>query len=347
MITLRPGWHRLRRILGRPVADIAARAVERIELWPAEERAFPPAILIPGMAERITGTEFAGLDDTLAALAGGRPALVPPTMAWRLRHVDLIDGVLYAAGGERHLRPRTRRALPFARRPVPDPGGVLTESWSGNRWFGNWLMDNCVAYPLHAGLGEPLTTAPPGTGHVPRYEEVLGIRARRVTAARFDTLTLVDDLPQNGGKFARAAAMRARLLAGRDPAPLPGVWLWRGQTGDRRVMMNEDDIAGRLARDHGFRVLEPPRMTVDALIDACAGAQVVAGVEGSHLVHGIAVAPPGAAVLTIHPPDRVTTALKVFTDRLGQHFACVVAAGNQHAFRADWGDVARTLDLVP
>lgn len=347
MITLRPGWHRLRRLLGRPVPDIAARAVERIELWPAETRAFPPAILIPGMADRITGVEFSTLPETRLALASDRPVEVGPTLAYRLRDVDLIDGVLYAAGGERHIRRRSRRAWPAARRPPDDPGGVLPESWSGNRWFGNWLMDDCLAWPLHEGLGAPLTTAPPGTGHVPRYEELLGITARRVTEARFATLTLIDDLPQNGGKIARAAAMRARLMAGRNPAPVPGVWLWRGRTGDQRILVNEDEIANRLARDRGFRVLDATTMTVDALMDACGAARVIAGVEGSQLVHGLAAAPEGAAILTIQPPDRVTTALKLFADRLGQRFAVVVGAGDQRAFRADWGDVARTLDILP
>jgi acyl-CoA synthetase (AMP-forming)/AMP-acid ligase II len=179
---------------------------------------------------------------------------------------------------------------PRARRPPDDPGGVLPEGWRGNRWFGNWLMDNCLAHPLHEGPGEALTTAPPGTGHVPRQAQRLGITARRVTDALFDTLTLIDDLPQDGGKIARAAAMRARLLAGRDPRPVPGVWLWRGRTGDQRIMPNEEEIANRLARDHGFLILDPTTMTVDALMDACGAARVVAEVEGSQPVHGQAVA---------------------------------------------------------
>jgi len=81
------------------------------------------------------------------------------------------------------------------------------------------------------------------------------------------------------------------------------------------------------------------------LIEACGAARAIVGVEGSHLVHGIIVAPPGAAILPIQPPDRVAATLKQLSDRLGQRYGLVVAEGNDTVFTLDWSDLALTLDL--
>lgn len=345
VVSFRPITNRLRRLAGHSPPDVISVAVDRWQVSPAETTRFPPAYVLPAHYDRIVRTEFATLPETIAALRSDRDMQVAPTMAYLLRDADLVDGVLYVGGAERHLRQRRRRSAVF-RRPEVDLSGAMYETWVGNRWFGNWLTDNGITYPLAAAAGKPVTTAPQGTGHVPRYEALLGIAPTRIGDAHFNEMTLFDDLPQNAGKRARAAAMRDLLLAGRTPAPVPGVFLLRGRTGDQRLLENEDDIATRLNVDYGFTILDATKMTVDALIDACGGARVVAGVEGSQLVHGLVVAPPGSTLFTIQPPDRVTAAMKLMTDRMDQTFALVVAEGNEHVFRADWGDVARTMDLL-
>nr|WP_152827280.1 glycosyltransferase family 61 protein [Fertoeibacter niger] len=343
-MSFRPTINWLLRLAGQTPPDVITAAVDRWEITPRETRRFPPAFVLPAHYDRIRGTEFATLPETIHALRADHDVQVPPTMGYLLRDADLVDGVIYANGAERHLR-QQRRSLAF-RRPEVELSGALYETWVGNRWFGNWLVDNGITYPLAAAAGNPVTTAPPGKGHVPRYEELLGMAPRRITDAHFRELILFDDMPQNTGKQARAAAMRDMLLAGRNPAPVPGVFLLRGRTGDQRLLENEDEIAGRLQADHGFTIIDATQKTVDELMDACGNARVIAGVEGSQLVHGMAVSPPGSTLFTIQPPDRVTAAMKLMTDRLDQSFALVVAEGNARNFRADWGDVARTLELL-
>lgn len=338
-------WNRLRKAVGIGGEDFLAHAVESWEVAPACETDFPAAILLPGHVERISGTIFGSHDETIQALLGKAGHRAGPTRGYRFRDVDHVDGVLYAGSAEWHLRVRKARGV-LLRRPAEALSGALYEGWSGNRWFGNWLMEDCTTWPLAADTGMAVTTAPPPKGHVPRYEELLGMAPRRIGDVHFDELILFNDLPNNQSRVARAAAVRERLRAGRPDAPFAGIWLMRGSTGDARVMENEEQIAGLLAERYGYKVIWPERHTVDDLLDLCAGARVVAGVEGSQLVHGLAVMAPGGTLLTVQPPDRVTAAMQVMSDRLGHKFALLVAEGNTHHFRVQPDEMLRLHDLV-
>jgi hypothetical protein len=342
---LRPLTNKLRRIAGFGPADLTDLAIERWEISPAEIRDVPPAICLPGQAERITRTEFAPLRDVLMSLHGDPCEHVPATMAYRLRDVDFVDGVLYAGNAELHLRRRRRSPLAH-RRPRHSISGAIYETWVGNRWFGNWLLDDCLSYRLAETAGDPVTSTPPRGGHVPRYEELLSMSPARVEDVHFDELILFDDHHNNSGRLARAQDMRDRLLAGRDPAPNPGVFLYRGRSGDARVLENEDELAEKLQAQYGFRIMFPEDHTVDELLDACGATRIVAGVEGSQLNHGMAVMPPGGTLLTLQPADRATTAMKLLSDRWQQRFAMIVGAGHAGSFRIAWDDLRRTLDLI-
>lgn len=335
----------LRRLGRGAMPDVTALAQERWEASPGHPAWVPPGIHLPGQIERIRGTEFASLEHTIRVLRGGFEMWQEPTWAYRLTDVDLVDGTLYAQGGERPLRPRSRRAAAY-RTPHEALRGALYESWTGNRWFGSWLSEDCLTYRLAEAAGPPITTAPAGELHGPVYEALLGMAPLRVDAAHFDEVILIDDLPNNEGKAARARDMRDRLLAGRDPAPVPGVFLLRGQSGARRLLANEREVADRLAAEYGFVVLDPMASSVDAIREACAGARVVAGVEGSHLVHGTVMMPQDAVLFVIQPPERTLVTLKALTDRQGQSFAFVVAEGGMDGFVADWTEIRRTLDLA-
>ncbi len=153
-------------------------------------------------------------------------------------------------------------------------------------------------------------------------------------------------MPNNTGKSQRAAQMRRRLLAGRSCSPLPGVFILRGKSGDARVMENERQIAEQMAQTYGFHLLDPMAASVDQIAQLCGEAAVIAGVEGSHLVHGLAMMPPEAALLVFQPPDRTVAALKTLTDRQGQRYALLVGQGSTAGFTVNWDEVRRTLDLL-
>lgn len=345
MISFRPLQGKLGKLMRRPVPDLLARSEDRWEVASGSEGYVPPAVFLPGQIERIRDTEFAPIDDVVQSFRGGFGTYENPTVGHRFRNVDLVDGVLYANGCQRHLRTRRTRSLTY-RRPDEALSGTMYESWVGNRWFGNWLSDDCLTYMLADTVGQPVTTAPDPTGHVPRYESLLGMAPRRLGDIHFEELVLFEDLANNAGKAQRAWAMREKLLLGRKIDPLPGVFLLRGKSGDARVLENERRIAEKMAGTYGFQVLDPTHATVEQIADVCGQAAIIVGVEGSHLVHGLAMMPPGAALFVIQPPDRTVAALKILTDRQEQRYAFVVAEGSQQKFRANWDEIKRTLDLL-
>lgn len=345
MLSLRPLQTYGRRLIGSPQPDLAENARDRWQLAPGRQRHVPPAVHLPGQLERIRGTEFAAPEVVLKALRGGYDSLDPPTTAFRVENVDLVDGVLYARGRQRHLRARRSRA-PVYRIPREVISATMYESWLGNRWFGNWLSDDCLTYLLVDPGSTAVTSMVQPTGHMPRYESLLGMTPLRKENVHFRELILFDDMPNNDGKTQRAAEMRRRLLAGRSCRPLPGVFILRGSSGDARVMQNEREIAEQMARTYGFHLLDPMAASVDEIADLCGAAAIVAGVEGSHLVHGLATMPPGAALLVFQPPDRTVAALKTLTDRQDQRYALVVGEGSTAGFTVGWDDVRRTLDLL-
>lgn len=342
---IRPIANRFCRLVGLPRPELTDLAIERWEISPAETREVPPVIALPGQAERITRTEFAPIEAVLQSLAGDSAEFIPATMGYRLRDVDFVDGALYAGGAELHLRRRQRSHLTH-HHPRDSISGALYESWVGNRWFGNWLLDDCLSYRLAEEYGQPVTSTPPRGGHVPRYEELLSMNPQRIGDVHFDELILFDDHHNNSGRLARAQDMRQRLIAGHELTPCPGVFLYRGRSGDARILENEDEIAEKLESQYGFRIIFAEDHSVDELICACGDTMIIAGVEGSQLNHGMAVMPPGGTLLTMQPADRATTAMKLLTDRWQQRFALMVGHGTAEGFRIEWSEVQATLDLI-
>ena len=348
MHSLRPITNRLSRLLGLSRGTLLDAAIERWEIHPAEAVEISGGIWLPDQVEHIARTEFGALPDILAQMQGDPVEWTPATMGYRLRDVDFVDGVLYARGAKLGLRDRKHGGSHLSyRRPERSLSGSMYESWIGNHWFGNWLLNDCLAYRLAEGVGHPTCSAPQRSGHIARYEELLGMAPERVGDVHFDELVVFDDVYNNASRQARAQDHRARILAGRDLPALPGVFIYRGTSGAARILENEAEIAERLEVEFGFRTLYIDRHSVDEIAEAVGGTDLVVGVEGSQLAHGVIAMRPGGTILTLQPADRVTTSLKLLTDCWRQTYAMVVGHGSSSGgFRVDWGQLCRTLDLI-
>jgi hypothetical protein len=333
----------LHRLLRRRPRDILSAAVEQWQIAPGNSVEVRPAKRLTGQLCRIRGAEFGTVAQVVKDFVGGHDAMQPPTMGYRLKDVLLIDGVLYAGDAVRHLKRRSNR-LPVRFVPQDIESAASYESWLGNRWFGNWLSDDCLTYALAKQSGQPFTSHP-ATGHMAAYEQALDMRPSRQTAARFGELILFDDQSHNDDKRQRADRLRQRLTGGRSERH-PGIFLLRRRSGALRMLANEREIAERLAARRGFTILDPSTASLEEIVRLCSGAAVVAGVEGSHLVHGLAVMPPDARAFVIQPPDRTVSALKRLTDRQGQDYSLLVGVGTHEAFSVNGDEVERTLDLA-
>ena len=98
-----------------------------------------------------------------------------------------------------------------------------------------------------------------------------------------------------------APSFRARLIGGREPERHPASSCCAAAPGRSGSGMNERAIAERLVAEHGFRVLDPSTAPLSKIVEACGGASIVAGVEGSHLVHGLMLMPRKATLMVVQP----------------------------------------------
>lgn len=341
---LRPGYSALRRLVGLPSPDILEAAQDRWVLAEGTPLEVRKAKCLPGQLDRITGSDSGTVQQVIRDFIGGFESPQLPTIAFQLRDIALVGGVLYSGTAFRQLRHSAPRLTASLKQNVT-PDAALYESWLGNRNFGAWLSDDCLTYRLAEFYGHPVATQA-ATGQKSEYERKLGMAAARLPDTWFAELTLFDDTSHNDNKRFRATDLRRRLI-GDEPTRHSGVFLLTGSTGACRELANERAVAEQLVKKRGFRVIDPSTASLPEILEACAGAQVVAGVEGSYLTHGLMVMPPEARLLVIQPPTKAGSALKMITDRQGQDYSLVIGSKGRggSVFTADFHEIERTLDL--
>ncbi len=334
---------RVRRRAPRGLGEVAAR--RWVVAGPHETRV-PAAYFLDGQLERIRGWAF--MDEHPGRdMTGGDVTTHGPTTAFLLRDAVVLDGVIYCANACEHLRARSHRLPRLYASETLDRGAVACTP-GGNRWFGTWVMDDCTLHQLARDEGRPVTTNPPMSAQARAYADLFDVHPRLVDGAHFRELVVFEDLGQNPHKAARFETMRRAVRSRYEASPHPGVFLRRGGAGARRVLRNEDEIAEHLRRHRGFRIVDPMSASVDEVLRDCVGARVVAGIEGSGLIHGVLGQTAGDAILTLQPPDRFVSVYKHLADRDGQSFAFVVGRTvGDGDFHVELDEVDRTLDLLP
>lgn len=346
------------RLARKPLATLQRVAVKSWEIAPGEVAIAPPAFYLPGQLERVTGWAgdlFYPFEHPRRTMEGVGRVEHGPTRGYLLKNAWLIDGTLYSGDYKSWLSPRTSW-LPKIRVETEIQRGALYCTAGGNKWFGSWLMDDCITYPLACEEGVPVTTAVSdklvsaskhGILHAPGYEAWLGMKPVRLRNAFFRELVVFDDLSQNRHKHLRFRAMGEKLLSHVNASAHPGVFILRGNKGELRLLRNEMQLAERLRDRRGFRIIDPAKSDVATIVAACAGARVVVGIEGSHLIHGVNVLQPGGSLLVLQPPNRFLCFFKYLTDRDQQNFGFVVGTQEDDGFSVDGDEVERTLDLFP
>jgi hypothetical protein len=346
------------RLARKQALTLQSVAAKTWEIAPGEIAIAPPAFYLPGQLDRVTGWAgdlFYPFEHPRRTMEGVGEVQHGPTRAYLLKDVWLIDGALYKGNAKSALSPRSKW-LPRIRVENEIDRGAMYCTSGGNKWFGSWLMDDCITYPLACNEGIPVTTAQSanlvstsrtGILHAPGYEQWLGMKPFRVRDAFFRELVIFDDLCQNRNKHLRFRAMGEKLLSHVEYNEHPGVFILRGGTGELRLLRNELELAEYLRVRRGFRVIDPAKSDVPTIVAACAGARTVIGIEGSHLIHGVNVLQPGGSLLVLQPPNRFLCFFKYLTDRDHQNFAFVVGSPDGDGFRIDPEEVERTLDLLP
>jgi hypothetical protein len=332
-----------RHTLFRAGDQLASIAEKSWEISPACTSVSRPAIFLPDQLERVTGMAYT--DNPLRDMQGGVETREVPTRGFLLRDVWILGRSLY----RRPLRfdlYAARRRLPTLRVDTELDRGAIYCTYEANEFFGLWLTDDCPTYDLARNEGVPVTTDLPVSAHMQQYERWLGMAPMRLGRAFLREAVLFDDWGQTPSRRARFRALREKLRSHVSIEPHPGVFILRRASGKRRIMHNELEMAEHLRARRGFRIVDVTVDDVPRIVAACAGARIIAGVEGSHMVHGLCVMPRGACVLALQPPDRFCGVLKWTTDRHDQDYSFVVGHAQPGGFRVDPAEVERTLDLI-
>jgi hypothetical protein len=326
-------------------------AVRAWQIAPGNSTVTSKAYFLDGQLERVTGMVYT--DNPRRDMIGGIEFQHAPTRALLLRDVFLLDGSLYKHNCRLDLYSRQRMSkgkyyFPTTGVRMEIDRASIYSSYDGNEYFGLWLTDDCTTYPLAQAEGVPVTSNQPASAHTLQYEGLLGMTPVRADAAYLKEAVFFDDnWNNNTSKRDRFAAVKQKLQAAFAGAAHPGVFILRRDSGKSRIMLNELEMAEHLRKSRGFRVVDVTTHSVPQILAACAGAQVVAGIEGSQLMHGLMVLPRGASMLTMQPPQRFSPTFKVTTDMMDQNYSFVVGRPAQEGFTVDPDEVERTLDLLP
>ncbi|TCS59811.1 uncharacterized protein DUF563 [Primorskyibacter sedentarius] len=341
----------LRRFVTGRTPDLHELATRSWEISPALSEACPPAIHLPDALDRITAlSPWRDWESERRFIEGGVIEHAA-TRAHLVEDVDISGAFLY--------RSAAKMRAGFGPQQMIRKGGAsfqriseahLVSNWAGSQYFGIFLRA-ILPMELLPGQGAPMisvVTKP--YEHEDGYRQILSMPPPpRVASARVKRLTLYTDFGQNASKAVRYAELRARLRRTLTPpapeAPPTGVYLKRGDTGERRHLTNEAQVEAALAA-LGFDIVEPSKLEPRTIAQRLLDAPIVVSVEGSHLAHAIYPIAENGTLVVLQPPDRFAMAFKEFTDRADLRFAFTVGRPAPNGFSVDIDDLKHTLDMV-
>lgn len=343
----RPVTARASEILGlaRPIERAAIRVEEVV---PAETGHQPPVLMAEADRDRVTGAHpWSSLEAEWARVAGGE-VRYPPLHRYLFRDVlaspwgifSWRDGVNREGSVDRDmLRRAPVVALKAAHHALPR---------SAARYFGHILLEALPAVEL-ARPGDavvlPLRADWP---HARAYAEALAVPRIDADLAIVRDLSYVDDRWVTRSRLERYARLHARVqeaIAGRGTAPSPeGIYMWRGETGQLRRLINEEDFA-RALQARGFAILDPG-MSLEKMWETGGGAARTAGLEGSQWNHAPLMARHGATHLLIAPSDLFNLFNAQLMPATQGRMAVSVAEAVEGGYRIDIDGALRLLDAL-
>lgn len=332
-----------RLLLGERALIEAAQS--SIEIAPSSRNFHPQPVFAPDNLHRITGV---GAGTTLDHEQGQTVAswrTHQATVAHRLRSLFLIDGSFYAKRFKHGVSVNNGPLL-AAGMATQIQGGVLAQSWLGTKYFGHWLLEDITLGLLAGRRGEPLGVPRPLTQQQSEYAQFFRYRTTTLpNVAHVENIEILSDSGLNPAHIDRLQSLRDLYIESTKNCRHTGVFLMRGSTGESRQLINEAEVAEFMARQ-GFKVINPGTTSMQQVRAAVANANMVVGVEGSQLAHGVMGLATGGALLVLQPPARFNNAFKERCDLLGLTYAFMVCNEAADGFTADLDALARLMDRV-
>lgn len=312
-------------------------------LCPVEKTETLPAIYDPGDLQGVTGVaQGTSMESELRRLRGGYVEW-PATQAFHMKNVVLEDGSFYCRGWRARVSEHPSKWSGGS--PVEIDQAALATTYCGSVSFAHWITDDNTMFLEAQKVGVPVSVARTPYFDEPYYADVFSTRATALTRAQFNHFVYFEDVGENSLKKRRYDELRSRL---RKMHPLGGakrVFLHRGTGGSVRNLVNEKAIDELLARN-GFTIVDPGKQNAQEIAQICSGSQIVLGVEGSQLVHGLMGMRLGGCILALMPPDRFINHFKDQSDCIGVRYGMIIGTPADGGFIVDPDDLSRLLEQV-
>ena len=330
-----------------PLSDYAH---ERIEISPTETVVHTPALFPEGALDKVTGLSPWRTWPQETELFQGGPRTHLATTAFVVDDVTISGPFVYKGATKYDAGYGMARLWRAQQGPATEiEEATLVSCFAGSRFFGPFLKDSLPQELLPDGGSQQITMRTKKYSHEPGYRTLFDLPAPpRIEYGRIRRLTFFQDFGQNAGKAARYRLMQDRLrsqVGPRKQEPAKGIYLKRGQTGEARILTNEQELEEYLV-NMGFDVVEPAKLPADEVARRTLDAPVVISVEGSHISHVVYSMSRDGLLTVLQPPDRFAMAFKEFTDCIGLRFGFVVGDPTEGGFSVDLDTLRRFLDGV-
>lgn len=339
-----------RRLLAGRATDFNAIASRTWMLCAEESRNARPAVFLDGALDKVTGLSPWRSWDVELLLARGGAMRHAASQAHMVENVDLVGGHLYSGTARAQMGTGPETFAQPGRREVQEVEQAnLVTSWAGSHFFGPFLKSDLPLELIDEGSVANIAIRTRPYEHAQGYRELCGLHAvPLVQRARIRKLVHYTDFAQNSFKANRYRELRARLRSrvGQRPEHVsPGVYIMRGQAGERRLLTNESDLIDHL-RGRGFEIVDPSGLSAAEVARRTLDVPIVISVEGSHLSHAIYTLRDAGTMLVLQPPDRFAMPFKEFTDCLDMRFAFLVGTQAEGGFSVPLDDLCRMLDRL-
>ena len=322
------------------------RGPEAQVIQPAETEAVRPPAMLPGMLDRVTGTdEHSVLAFHLEAVTQTQVTHAP-VLRWTYRNA-LVRRSGFATAWHQERYGKSRNLAELAG-PIAQ---VATLRYCYNyviwRYFGHWLSDAIPSSLIDSAQGELWMPPQAGSTHAADYLRALDLSVVAAPVVQADELIVYQDFGQGSHQRARNRIIRDRLHARFGGSEANHcLYIRRGTTGAPRSIVNETALLDELHR-RNWQIVDVATASTAQLQRAVCRARVVVSMEGSHINHAHTVLRTGAVLVVLTPQDRFGSNQLGFSRAGGVTPGIVVLSGSQaQGYVVNVDEVLRTVDLA-
>lgn len=337
-------------ILNAPASKVGLKktieaCAESIEVIEHERKSYSkPAVIMDSELNKVTKVQVeTTYDQEMRRIKGGE-VVHKALIKYKFRNVIAFPRGFIANGTcvSCFRRPKIRELLKFG---IPKyENGFYCGSYVGMRYFGHWTGDDLVTSLLRSEGEELYFPFNKSWHHSRQYIEILGIEGIFEEVCQFNRMSFVLDAGQTKNRIERYKKMRRKIGSMAAKTSFNGIYMYRGDTGEKRVVENEAELIGRLTSS-GFGVVKTDD-DLKKIISMSNGVPIIVGVEGSHMSHALFLIKENGVILQISLSDRFNNLFNDYANSIGFNYACCVAEKKQDRYFVDVDAVLETINLA-